>query len=176
MKKLFQFYALVLFVTAALGGGAQAQWQEYTSADGDFSFSMPAKPDEQRQTGTHYNLPSQSILYVAKTQSIPFIFAGRTRYHNDANVPAQSELQSNAENFAKAINGKLISQRFFKWSGAGGASYEAHESTIDGDRGTFRQMYVIDGKSVYGVIAGPKTSANEADIDRFFQTLRIIKR
>ena len=177
MKKLFQFYVLILFAFAAPITGAQAQWQEYTSADGDFAFSMPAKPQEQRQTGTHYKLPSQSLLYVAKTANIPFIFAGRTRYHDDANVPAQSELQANADNFAKAINGKLISQRFFKWSGAGSSvSYEAHESTVESERGTFRQIYVIDGKTVYGVIAGPKSSANEADIDRFFGTLRVIKR
>lgn len=176
MKKSFQFYALVLFAVMVVGGSAQAQWQEYISADGDFSFSMPTKPEEKRQTGTHYNLPSQSLLYTTKTQRIPFVFAGRTRYHNDADVPARGELQSNADNFAKAINGKLISQRFFTWSSAGSNSYEAHESTVDSDRGTFRQMYVIDGKTVYGVIAGPKTSHNEADIDRFFGTLRVIKR
>ena len=175
MRNLFRFYALVLAGLFALTVSAQAQWQDFKSADGDFSFSMPAKPQEQRQTGTHYNLPSQSLFYTVKTPRIAFMFAGRTAYHKDANVPARSELQDNANNFAKAINAKLISQRFFTWS-AGGASYEAHESTIDGDRGTFRQIYVIDGKTVYGVIAGPKSGDNEADIDRFFGTLRIIKR
>jgi hypothetical protein len=176
VRNMFRIHALVLFAAFALTGGAQAQWQEYTSADGDFAFSMPGKPQEQRQTGTHYNLPSQSLLYVAKTSSIPFVFAGRTKYHNDANVPLRGELQANADNFAKAVNGKLISQRFFTWTNVGGATYEAHESTIEAERGSFRQLYVIDGKTVYGVIAGPKSSANEAEIDRFFGTLRIIKR
>lgn len=181
MRNLFRIYSLVLFAVLALATfgsstSAQAQWQEYTSADGDYAFSMPAKPQEQRQDGTHYNLPSQSLLYVAKTSSIPFLFAGRTKYHNDANVPVRGELQANADNFSKAVNGKLISQRFFTWTNVGGATYEAHESTIEAERGSFRQLYVIDGKTVYGVIAGPKSSANEAEIDRFFGTLRIIKR
>jgi hypothetical protein len=176
MPKFRFAFALLVLVVTALPYGAQAQWQEYTSADGDFSFSMSAKPQEERKAGTHYNLPSESLLYVSRARNIGFVFAGRTRYHADARIVSKDELQANADNFSKAINGKLISQRFFTWSGSGGASYEAHESTIDSERGTFRQLYVIDGKTVYGVIAGPKNSDNEAEIDRFFSSLRVIKR
>lgn len=176
------FWALPLPGIAQVPGGVPApsqtvaQWQQITSADGDFAFAMPEKPSEQRTSGTHYNLPSQSLFYVARTAKVPFFFAGRTAYHRDAALTARSELQQNTDNFAKSINGSLVSQRFFSRVDQGGKSYEAQESTIKAPNGTFRQLYLMDGKSVYGVIAGPVDPQNEADIDRFFNTLRVIKR
>ncbi len=171
----FVFALTALFATA-VPGGAQSRWQEVTASDGSFSFSMPARPKEESRTGTHYHYPSQSLIYVSSVPGLQFIFAGRTHYHRDAKLSTQDELQANASNFAKSINGNLISQRFFTWSGDGSASYEAHESTVDSAKGTFRQLYVMDGKTVYGVIAGPKSGENEVDIDRFFASLRLGKR
>lgn len=49
-------------------------------------------------------------------------------------------------------------------------------SLLDSSCGTFRQLYMIDRNSVYGMIAGPKAGDNEAEIDRFFGSLRINKR
>lgn len=175
MKKIW-LYALIPLAWLALAGVAPAQWQEIAAADGSFSFQMPLKPKEQRLTGKHYNLPSDSLTYSTNTQRVGFLFAGRTNYHPDAKVPAREELRANAENFAKSLGGRLISQRFFSWARGPGDDLQAHESTLDSDRGTFRQLYVIDRNSVYGVIAGPKAGDNEADIERFFASLRITKR
>lgn len=169
----FAFFALLLVVPQS---SAQTRWQETTASDGSFSFAVPATPKEERRSGVHYDLPSESLIFIAKTPRLAFIFAGRTKYHENAAVPARGELQANADNFAKSVDGKLTTQRFFTWSGSGGDSLEAHESIIAGDRGTFRQLYVIDGKTVYGVIAGPLNPDNEADIDRFFGTLKINKK
>lgn len=137
---------------------------------------MPASAQEEKRPGINYNLPSDTVFYVAKTDRIGFLFAARTKYHPDAKFEPRSELQGNADNFSKAIAGKLVSQRFFSWSNPEGGTYDAYESNISSDRGTFRQLYVIDGQTVYGLISGPQKSDNEADIGRFLSTLKINKR
>jgi hypothetical protein len=175
MRDLRLLALLFLLVGMVSGpGNADAQWQEFNAADGSYSFSMPQKPEENERQAEGYGFPSHTLFYVTNTREIRFIFAGRTKYHADAKVPVRSELEANANNFAKAMKGKLSAERFFTWT-LDGRSYDAFESFAESQGGRFRQLYIIDGNVVYAVIAGPETDNNKAAIGRFISSLRLRK-
>lgn len=168
---------LLAVVLSVFPGAAQnSQWQDFTSADGTFTFSMPAKPQETKQPGTNYNRPSETLFYTSKSTEIFFLFAGRTNYHPEAQFTNRSELQDNRDNFAKATKSKVISERFFSWVRGPGDALDALDVTIENNKGTFRQLYVVEGKRVYGLIAGTKRGEGTADVSHFFNSLKINKR
>lgn len=150
------------------------QWIDRAAKDGSFAFSMPGQPQEATTTGTNYDGPSETLYYTAKTGKIAFLFAGRTRYHAGAKFSPKAELESNRDNFLRARKGKLIEERFFNFVRGPGDVLEAIDVTIEADGVEFRQIYVVDGITAYGLIVGTKKGANaEADVSFFINSLKI---
>lgn len=175
MNGLLKLSAAALFI-ALLAAGTPAraqQWADFTASDGSFTVSMPGKPEEKRETGTHYNLPSQSLFYTAKSSKVFFVFAARTDYHPDAVFTARSELEDNRNNFADGVKGKVISERFFKFVRGPDDVLDALDVTTENDNGVFRQLYVVAGNRVYGLIAGARRGEGQADVSAFLNSLRI---
>jgi hypothetical protein len=165
--------ALLLAIAPVHSQTAQ-EWNDHAAKDGSFAFSMPGQPQEATTTGTNYGGPSETLYYTTKTAKITFLFAGRTRYHAGAKFSPRSELESNRDNFLRARKGKLIAERFFNFIRGPGDVLEAIDVTIEADGVQFRQIYVVDGLTAFGLIIGTRKDANaDADVGFFVNSLKI---
>lgn len=180
MRDLRLFPALLLFLgLLAVPQTAAAQWQEFTAEDGSFSFAMPEKPVFERKDGAQGGLPYEGLSYTAAVRSggYTFVFiALRVRFHPDTKIVVGQELQANADSFARRLKGKVVSKKEINWTRAEGDTIPAMEVSTETSYGTFRQIYLVEGRNVYSLIAGPPRPENVADMDRFFASLKIPKR
>lgn len=174
------FTALLLCLALLVApGAANPQWQEFTAEDGSFSFAMPDKPVIERKDGTQGGLAYETLSHTATVRSggYTFIFiALRVRFHPDTKIVADKELRDNAESFAKRLKGKILSQKNIDWTRAQGDTLPAIEVSTETPYGIFRQIYLVEGRNVYGLIAGPPRPENVAAMEQFFGSLKIPKR
>lgn len=172
-------YCLLLVLFFAGPGAAQPEWIEITASDGSFSFSMPEKPVFERKDGAQHGLAYEGLSYTATVKSggYTFVFiALRVRFHPDTKIIVGQELQANADSFARRLKGKIVSQKEIKWTRAEGDTIPAMEVSTETSYGTFRQIYLVEGRNVYSLVAGPPRPENMAVMDRFFASLKIPKR
>lgn len=138
---------------------------------------MPEKPAPQRKEGNHYGLHYETISYNTTVQSAGHIFiAIRTRFHHEAKITPDKEMRETAERFVARLKGKMLSQKEFSWIRGEGDVLPALEVTSEASYGTFRNIYVMDGRYLFEMIAGPPKPENAADLERFFGSLKIPKR
>lgn len=179
MRKTTQAGALVLLLASffAAPGLAQRDWVELTPYDGSFSFLMPEKAGPQRKEGNHYGLHFETISYSTAVQESGHIFiAIRTRFHHDAKLAPAKEMRETSERFSARLKGKILLQKEFEWTRAEGDLLPALEASTETTYGTFRQIYIMEGRYLFEMIAGPIKPENTADIERFFASLKIPKR
>jgi len=179
--KTRRLIAALLVCLGLLAGApdAIAQWQEHTAEDGSFSFAMPEKPVFERKDGEQHGLPYEGLSYTAtiRNGAYTFVFiALRVRFHPDTKIAVSQELQANADSFARRLKGKIVSQKEIKWARPEGDTIPAMEVSTETSYGTFRQIYLVEGRNVYSLIAGPPRPENVAAMDRFFASLKIPKR
>jgi len=179
VRKIAQGGALVLLMLCCFSATriAQRDWHEITPYDNSFSFRVPEKVAPQRKEGNHYGLHFETISYSTTVQGAGHIFiAIRTRFHDHAKLAPAKEMQETAERFVARLKGKIAKQKEFNWTRGEGDVMPALEVTAEVSYGTFRNIYVMDGRYLFEMIAGPAKPENAADIDRFFASLKIPKR
>jgi hypothetical protein len=177
--KMFMRLAFAAAIAALLSLSAAAQtpsgWQDTVSEDGAFSFAMPLKPKAERRSNEAYGLPAESVLYVLASPPRSVLLAVQSKYHADAKFDPNSELEANVANFAIQVKGKTISSRLIDWDSGPGGKLKAIEATADNGNHVFLQLYVLQGNTVFGVIAAYRRGASSEEANAFIKTLRILK-
>ncbi len=150
-------------------------WQEIAGPDGSFSFSMPIKPQQERRNSEAYGLPAESVIYLLSNPPRSVLLAVQSKYHADAKFNSKDELEANAANFAVQAKGKTISSRLFDWERGPGDVLKAIEATAENGSHIFLQLYVLQGKTVFGVIGAHQKGASSDEASAFIKSLRIRK-
>lgn len=159
MKSLFQIFVIVGLITYQLF--AQVN---YTSKEGNFMCSFPAKPSEEVSEleggGKFYQ------IQCMKGEEIYMLFFANYTSKTDK---AEAKLATEAakEAFVEKLNAEVISEKTYDYKGFTG--YELQLETMDGFKVFYRVIHISQTLYQFAVVGmNPKYS----DVNNFFNSFK----
>lgn len=150
-----------------------ADWVRVTSPEAGFSASFPAQPVVERHASASGGESYKSIRYTANAP-------GRVmavEYSRFDDPSTRINLRQVMENFARAMNGKVVAQWDTSYPRADDAPLPKLEYTVQAGDNICRAGAIADGPAVYQVIGCANKAADmPLDIERMLSSFALMPR
>lgn len=161
-------FALSLALSAALAARpAQAAWTRVSPPEGGFSVSFPAPAEKQVVKKEH----TVTQIWLVRTDGLTAL-AGVTDY--DVHIDTERELTLDMQNFLKAMEGTVGSQKRGKFTRTPAGALPSLDFTFVTSEWTGESIIVVDGDRAYQlVVMGRKGQDRRADIAHVLNSYKI---
>ncbi len=168
-----------IILTAILGfsvSAADREWNVYLPGNGACYIKMPANPEYQTQMvdamATH--------IYVAKdpTRTPPFVytlgFADYAKEKFTDKDSAKKLIDTDRDSFAKAVNGKIVSEKPVKKE-----AFSGRMIVVSGEDGLARYVlceFLVDNRVFQLSVCVPAAMIDDPDVSKFFDSFQLPKK
>lgn len=162
MKRVTAVFLVLLGATITIGFQATSEWIKFKPPNGLFAVLMPTQPTEQKETKPSPHGPYTTNLVQSKGNGEVFM-AGWVEYDPKYIFDAQEELESNRDNFAKAVNGTVRNTTKITFEGNPGIEFDGTTPKF-----SFKSRVYLIGKIPYMlVVAFPSGGDASPNINKF---------
>jgi hypothetical protein len=164
---------LIIFISFSSAGFSQEKWQEYTSADKSYSFSMPLKPEITESQKQDANRSYRETVYLGLVDKIGYkVAVAEFPFVTSSPDVIEKALIDGQRRIVERQNGKLIADKRISYEGYRGREYKI----LIGPNG--EMIHRIKAFSVrnrhYEIsYLGANTEKNTADAEKFFNSFKI---
>ncbi|HEU5238683.1 MAG TPA: hypothetical protein VFU37_16245 [Pyrinomonadaceae bacterium] len=165
-KLISRLAVLALMLTSSVSASQRSEWIKVAPIGSGFSVMMPAKPEEQIQSGdeltTHsFGVTTDNGLYIVAYGD----FAPSIRLNAD------EELIATRDRFMKRLDAKLISTKNISFEDRQGIEF-----TGENYQASFKSRVFIFGNRVHQIAVAVFNGKNDTEnADRFFASFEFIK-
>ncbi|HXH28119.1 MAG TPA: hypothetical protein VNL37_03675 [Candidatus Polarisedimenticolia bacterium] len=159
----------VLLAAVAAGAG----WNEFVSREGRFAIRMPGAPVRHSQTVDSDAGPIDMHMFSAEEGGMVY-FVAYSDYpagQIDA-ASARLFLDGARDGAIRNIKGTLLAETAIKQDRFPGR--ELKIASADGSMVIRARLFMIDARLLQVMVIAPAASLNDATIDRFFESLRLL--
>lgn len=163
----------LLLLAAALAGCGDG-WNDYVSTEGGFQVRMPgAVKTESRTllTPAGQALPISSHSVEQKRSEGETVFS--VLVYGEARDAIQ-DLSAEVPRLAREMGGTVVSQKECEVDGAMGVQLEIKLDKAKEARAVIR-MFNHDGRLYQLVVVGPKARADAGDVQKFWNSFRLLR-
>jgi hypothetical protein len=168
--------AAAMMLTLAAGVARADEWKTMTSDGGRFSLEMPGTPTEQKQT---YDTPQggqvEAVVYVLELQGGEVAYmAGYNDFSKDqlkGKKPAQL-LNDARDGALDKVQGELLAETEVKLDGNPGRELKIQA----GEMVVYVRVFLVKNRMIQALVAMPKDAVPEKDVNRFLQSIALLKK
>jgi hypothetical protein len=151
---------------------AQDGWKEYPFPEDGFSISAPAKPAFAKESTETAIGPLEQHTYQVQLGADSGLMINTTDFKQGDSLPLKKLLEAGMNGAAENSKSTASKEKDVSLEGNAGIEFELANETFHARV----QLFFVNGKMLTVMAAAPAAKPIPAEADRFFSSLKLIKK